>query len=390
MPELPDVELYRSHLERRFLGKALTGLRFASPFVLRTYEPKADSFVDKKVVGVRRLGKRIVLAVEDARFVVVHLMISGRLRLREANAKIPGRLGLCAFDFADATVLLTEASTHKRASVHLLEGEDALAAMDPGGLEPLEIDLSAFRARLLDGNHTLKRALTDPRHFSGIGNAYSDELLHRAKLSPVKLVSRLGEDEIARLYEATRGVLVEWTRILADEVGDAFPETVTAFRPEMAVHGKYGAPCPVCKTPVQRIRYANNEANYCPTCQTEGKLLADRALSRLLGKEWPKSLEELELHKAARKLEPPASVAFPIEPLAPTSSTKAPVEPTQAAPTASSTSSVAKSKRAAKSSASARASEAPSIVDAPKTKKTATRLPKSSSVEATSGRKSKR
>ena len=363
MPELPDVELYRSHLERRFLGKVLGGLRFASPFVLRTYEPKAESFVGKKVVGVRRLGKRIVFAMEGERFVVVHLMISGRLRLREANAKIPGRLGLCAFDFADATVLLTEASTHKRASVHLLQGEDALAAMDPGGLEPLEIDLPAFRARLLDGNHTLKRALTDPRHFSGIGNAYSDELLHRAKLSPVKLVSRLTEDEVSRLYRATQGVLVEWTRILADEVGDAFPETVTAFRTDMAVHGKYGAPCPVCHTPVQRIRYANNEANYCPTCQTEGKLLADRALSRLLGKEWPKSLEELELHKAARKLEPP--------PRAVAASAPSEASPNLAARTASSrsTSSAAMPKRARKASSSARATDATTVLETPKAKK---------------------
>jgi formamidopyrimidine-DNA glycosylase len=369
MPELPDVELYRSHLERRFVGKALTGLRFASPFVLRTYEPKAESFVGKKVVGVRRLGKRIVFAVEGERFVVVHLMISGRLKLREANAKIPGKLGLCAFDFADATVLLTEASTHKRASVHLLQGEDALAAMDPGGLEPLEIDLAAFRARLLDGNHTLKRALTDPRHFSGIGNAYSDELLHRAKLSPVKLVSRLTEDEIARLYEATRGVLIEWTRVLADEVGDAFPETVTAFRPDMAVHGKYGVPCPVCETPVQRIRYANNEANYCPTCQTEGKLLADRALSRLLGKEWPKSLEELELHKAARKVDSPPSPPPPTAPVSPASPS-------------------AKPKRAERSAASAAMSAAPP--KAPRAEKPSPRVAKPDAAEPSSTRKSKR
>ena len=231
-------------------------------------------------------------------------MISGRLRLREPGAKIPGKLGLAAFDFPDHTVLLTEASSHKRASLHVLEGRDALRAMDPGGLEPLEIDRDSFRNRLLEGNHTLKRALTDPRHFSGIGNAYSDELLHRAKLSPVKVVSRLSEDEITRLFHAMRDSLREWSERLAKDLGDAFPETVTAFRPDMAVHGKYGAPCPVCGTKVQRIRYANNESNYCPECQTEGKLLADRALSRLLGKEWPKSLEELELHKDARKVAP--------------------------------------------------------------------------------------
>jgi formamidopyrimidine-DNA glycosylase len=302
MPELPDVELYRSHLQRRFVGQKLVGIRFASPFVLRTYAPKPDVLVGRKLVGVERLGKRIVFAFEGDFFFVVHLMISGRFRLRDAGTKPPGKLGLAAIDFPSHTVLLTEASTHKRASIHVLEGRTALRAMDPGGLEPLEIDLASFRARLLEGNHTLKRALTDPRHFSGIGNAYSDELLHRAKLSPIKVVSRLGEAEIDRLFHAMRDSLQEWTERLAKETGDAFPETVTAFRPEMAVHGKYGEPCPVCGTNVQRIRYANNEANYCPECQTEGKLLADRALSRLLGKEWPKSLEELEMHKEARKV----------------------------------------------------------------------------------------
>lgn len=315
MPELPDVELYRSHLERRFVGQKLVGIRLASPFVLRTYAPKPDALVGKTLVGIERLGKRIVFAFDGDLFLVVHLMISGRFRLRDAGTKPPGKLGLAAIDFPSHTVLLTEASTHKRASIHVIEGRAALRAMDPGGLEPLEIDLAAFRARLLEGNHTLKRALTDPRHFSGIGNAYSDELLHRAKLSPIKVVSRLAEVEIERLFHAMRDSLREWTERLANDTGDAFPETVTAFRPEMAVHGKYGEACPVCGTKVQRIRYANNEANYCPECQTEGKLLADRALSRLLGKEWPKSLEELELHKEARKVgtmvsaERPPSVA---------------------------------------------------------------------------------
>lgn len=308
MPELPDVELYRSHLERRFVGQRLVGLRLTSPFVLRTYAPKPDVLVGKALVGVERLGKRIVFVFEGEFFLVVHLMISGRFRLRDAGTKPPGKLGLAAIDFPSHTVLLTEASTHKRASLHVIEGREALRAMDPGGLEPLEVDYPSFRARLLEGNHTLKRALTDPRHFSGIGNAYSDELLHAAKLSPIKVVSKLTEDEIARLYEEMRRTLQVWLARLADESRDDFPETVTAFRPDMAVHGKYGAPCPVCGTKVQRIRYANNEANYCPVCQTEGKLLADRALSRLLGKEWPKSLEELELHKELRKAPPAASV----------------------------------------------------------------------------------
>ena len=307
MPELPDIELYRSHLERRFVGKALVGLRLASPFVLRTYEPKPEALVGKRLVAVERLGKRVVLAFEGELFLVVHLMISGRFRLRPAGTKPPGKVGLAAIDFPDHTVLLTEASSHKRASLHVLAGREALRAMDPGGLEPLEIDVKAFGARLLEGNHTLKRALTDPRHFSGIGNAYSDELLHRAKLSPIKVVSRLTDEEIVRLFEATRASLLEWRDRLLLESGDEFPETVTAFRPDMAVHGKHGQPCPACGTKVQRIRYANNEANYCPTCQTDGKLLADRALSRLLGKEWPKSLEELELYKEVRKTEPSAS-----------------------------------------------------------------------------------
>lgn len=324
MPELPDIELYRSHLERRFVGEPLIALRLASPFVLRTYLPKPEALVGLRLRGVERLGKRVVFAFEDELFLVVHLMISGRFRLRDPGTKPPGKVGLAAIDFPRHTVLLTEASSHKRASLHVLAGRDSLRAMDPGGLEVLDIDFAAFRARLLEGNHTLKRALTDPRHFSGIGNAYSDELLHRARLSPIKVVSRLDEGEIQRLYEATRSSLAAWRDKLLAESGEEFPETVTAFRPDMAVHGKHGAPCPVCGTKVQRIRYANNEANYCPACQTEGKLLADRALSRLLGKEWPKSLEELELYKDARKAEPKAEPHVPPVPGTPENPAPAP------------------------------------------------------------------
>lgn len=309
MPELPDIELYRDALARRFTGTPLEAIRLASPFVLRTYAPKPEALVGKKLLGVERLGKRIVLAFEDDLFLVVHLMIAGRLRLREHGAKIPGKVGLLAIDFPSATVVLTEASTQKRASLHVLSGREAVRVMDPGGLEPLAIDRDTFAARLVEGNHTLKRALTDPRHFSGIGNAYSDEILFEARLSPVKLVSRLGADEITRLYEATQKTLSAWAERLAAEAAGAFPETVTAFHPGMAVHGKYGQPCIRCGGPVQRIRYANNEANYCPACQNEGKLLADRALSRLLGKEWPKTLEELETYKEARRAEAPKETA---------------------------------------------------------------------------------
>ena len=304
MPELPDVTVYVETIAERTVGEPLLAVRFASPFVLRTVAPPASRFVGKKVTGVRRLGKRIVLAFEGDLFVVIHLMIAGRFRwLVPSGAKIPGKLGLAAFDFPEGTLLLTEAGTKKRAAIHLVEGEAELAAHDPGGLEPLakKTKVKEFAAALREENHTLKRSLTDPHVFSGIGNAYSDEILHAAKLSPIKLTQSLTDDEIDRLFEATRTTLTTWTERLRAEAKkskDGFPEKVTAFRPEMAVHGKYGQPCPACGTRVQRIVYAENETNYCPTCQTGGKLLADRSMSRLLKDDWPRTIEELELRRA--------------------------------------------------------------------------------------------
>lgn len=300
MPELPDVTVYIERLEALFLWQILEKIRIASPFVVRSYDPKLEELEGHRLVGLRRIGKRLVLELEGDLFLVIHLMIAGRLHLRERGAKIPGRLGLAALDFESATVLFTEAGTSKRASLHAVRGAAALATFDRGGIDPLTATASAFRKALLAENHTLKRTLTDPRLFSGIGNAYSDEILFRAKLSPVKLTSRLEDNQIARLREATRVTLREWTERLRSESGQAFPEKITAFRPEMAVHGKYGEPCPVCGTKVQRIRYANNEANYCPRCQTEGKVLADRGLSRLLRGDWPKSIDELEELEAKR------------------------------------------------------------------------------------------
>ncbi|HJL18586.1 MAG TPA: DNA-formamidopyrimidine glycosylase family protein [Sandaracinaceae bacterium LLY-WYZ-13_1] len=295
MPELPDVELYLSALRARIVGRELTGIRLASPFVLRSVDPPVDEVVGRRVEGLRRLGKRIVSSLEDDYHVVIHLMIAGRFRWDDApGAKIPGRVGLAAFDFDAGTLILTEASKKKRASLHLVRGAESLADHDRGGVEPLETDLEAFAAAITRERHTLKRALTDQRILSGIGNAYSDEILHRAQLSPFKRSDQLDDDETARLFDATRAVLREWTERLAREAGDDFPTKVTAFRDGMAVHGKYKQPCPVCGGKVMRIRYASNEANYCPTCQTEGKLLADRSLSRLLKKSWPKTLEELE------------------------------------------------------------------------------------------------
>ena len=294
MPELPDIELYRHTLRSRVVGNRLERVRLASPFVLRSVDPSIDVVQGKRTLDVRRLGKRLVLVLEDDLYVVVHLMIAGRLRWKPPNHKIPGRLGLCAFDFENGTLLLTEASKKKRASLHLSLGEDALREHDPGGVEPLEIDYTAFRNALVERNHTVKRALTDPRIFSGIGNAYSDEILHRAKLSPLIWTQRLVEEQVRRLHEATRQVLSEWVMRLLEQQGDDFPEKVTAFRPEMSAHGKYGEPCPVCGDPIQRIVFADRETNYCATCQTGGKLLADRALSRLLKGDWPRSLEELE------------------------------------------------------------------------------------------------
>ena len=294
MPELPDVVVYLEALERRILDRRLSGVRVLSPFVLRSVEPPLAAVEGRRVLGLRRMGKRIVLELEGELFVVIHLMIAGRLRWAAIGAKPPGKIGLAAFDFDDGTLLLTEAGTKRRASLHLAAGAAALAQFDRGGLEPLEASREEFMARLRQENHTLKRALTDPRLFSGVGNAYSDEILHRARLSPLRLTSRLTETEAALLHEATRSVLTEWVERLRRETGDRFPEKVTAFREGMAVHGRYRQPCPECGTPVQRIRYAENETNYCPSCQTDGRLLADRGLSRLLREDWPRSLEELE------------------------------------------------------------------------------------------------
>ena len=297
MPELPDVTVYVECLARRISGRPLEHIRVRVPFVLRTFEPKASELEGKRVRAVRRMGKRIVWSLEDDLFVVIHLMIAGRFRWLPPGAGIPGKIGLAAFDFPEGTLVLTEASMKKRASLHLLRSPGAVAALDRGGLEVLDADLPSFRAALLNESHTLKRALTDPHIFSGIGNAYSDEILHRARLSPVRLTGRLGEAEIARLYDATRTTLLEWTDRLRREAGDGFPEKVTAFREGMAVHGRYRLPCPACGSPVQRIVHADNETNYCATCQTEGKLLADRSLSRLLKSDWPRSLDELEERK---------------------------------------------------------------------------------------------
>jgi formamidopyrimidine-DNA glycosylase len=299
MPELPDITVYVEHLERRVLGQTLERVRLASPFVLRTAAPPITAAHGKRVAKVSRLGKRVVATLEGdpILFLVVHLMVAGRLRWRPAGAPVPGRIGLAAFDFGPAgTLLLTEASTKKRASIHLVT---ELAPLDPGGLEVMDADVSTFAARLRSENHTLKRALTDPHLFSGIGNAYSDEILHHAQMSPVRLTQKLTDEEIATLLSSTKAVLSEWTDRLRRSAGD-FPEQVTAFHEEMAVHGKYGKPCPRCRKAVQRIRYADNESNYCPTCQTEGKLLADRSLSRLMRGDWPKTLEELEAKKTVQ------------------------------------------------------------------------------------------
>ena len=298
MPELPDVTAYLAALEPRVLGQPLTGIRIASPFLLRSVDPPLREAFGKRVVGLRRVGKRIVLELESepAIFIVIHLMIAGRLHWKDAPAaRIPGKLGLAAFDFPSGTLLFTEAGTKRRAALHLARGEEALAAHDAGGIDPLTADLAAFRTALTRESHTVKRALTDPRFFSGIGNAYSDEILHRARLSPVRLTRQLTDEELARLHAATRATLTDWIARLTAEAKEAFPEKVTAFRPDMAVHGRYGKPCPECGAPVQRIVHADNETNYCARCQTGGKLLADRALSRLLHQDWPKTLEELEM-----------------------------------------------------------------------------------------------
>jgi formamidopyrimidine-DNA glycosylase len=294
MPEYPDVVVYVEHLRRRLIGQTLEKIRLASPFLLRSAVPPLRDAEGKRVLGVSRLGKRIILELEGDLFLIFHLMIAGRLHWLAKGGKIPGRRGLAGFDFANGTLLLTEASSKKRASLHLVRGRSRVDAFDRGGLEVVDADVNSFRAALARENHTLKRALTDPRLFSGVGNAYSDELLHRAKLSPVKLTFQLSEEEQIRLYHAARQTLLEWAERLRKEAGDEFPEQVTAFRKEMAVHGKFRQPCPVCGAPVQRIVHAENETNYCPRCQTGGKLLADRSLSKLLKDDWPRTLEELE------------------------------------------------------------------------------------------------
>ena len=294
MPELPDITAYIDALDRRIIGEVLQDVRLASTFLLRTATPPIATAKGKRVRALRRLGKRIAIGLDDDLWLVLHLMIAGRLHWHELGAPIPGKRGQGAFDFSSGTLILTEAGPRRRASLHLMQGEAALQAHDPGGLEPLEGDLPAFAAALAGAKHTLKRALTDPRIFSGIGNAYSDEILHRARLSPIAMTTSLSADEVGRLHKAVQATLRDWIARLGTEAGDGFPKKVTAFHPEMAVHGRYGKPCPDCGAPVQRIRYASNETNYCPRCQTGGKILADRALSRLLKKDWPRTLEELE------------------------------------------------------------------------------------------------
>jgi formamidopyrimidine-DNA glycosylase len=300
MPELPDITVYTEALDARIRGARLEGVRLASPFVLRSVDPPLSAAFGKTVIGARRLGKRIVVALEGDLFLIVHLMIAGRLHWKEAGARLPGKAGLAAFDFSTGTLTLTEAGTRRRAAIHLVSGAAALGEHDPGGLEVFDADVAQFGAALKRENHTLKRALTDPRVLSGIGNAYSDEILHRARLSPVRQTLRLGEEEVIRLFEATRATLTDWIKRLREEAAGEFPEGVTAFRPEMAVHGRYGKPCPVCGAPVQRIVFADNETNYCARCQTGGRVLADRALSRLLKRDWPRTLEELEEKRGGR------------------------------------------------------------------------------------------
>jgi formamidopyrimidine-DNA glycosylase len=300
MPELPDIELYREALAARLLGERLERVRIASPFLVRTADPPVDGLAGRRVTAVRRLGKRIVLGFEDDSFALLHLMIAGRLHWKVPGVAIPRRNGLAAFDFASGTLLVTEASAKHRASLHVVRGADALAAHDPGGLDVLTATPAEFRAALTRESHTLKRALTDPRVFDGIGNAYSDEILHAARLSPLRRTTQLDAAAVKRLFHATRDTLRHWIERLRTETGDRFPEKVTAFRDGMAVHGRFRQPCPVCGSPVQRIRYAENEVNYCASCQTDGRVLADRGLSRLLKADWPRSLDEWE-ERAARK-----------------------------------------------------------------------------------------
>jgi formamidopyrimidine-DNA glycosylase len=301
VPEYPDLTVYLEAIDRDLVGKTLERVRIASPFLVRTHDPPVTALQGQTLRHTRRLGKRLVFGFDDELFLVMHLMIAGRLRLKPRGEPIARKVGLAAFDFPDATLSLTEASPKKRASLHVVRGEAALEELDPGGLEPFAITLEAFAERLRSENHTLKRSLTDPHLFAAIGNAYSDEILHRAQLSPVQLTSRLDDASIARLFAATHAILEEWTERLRKATKGKFPDKVTAFQGAMAVHGKYGEPCPVCGTPVQRIRRAANEVNYCATCQTGGKLLADRGLSRLLHEDWPETLEELEEMKRVRR-----------------------------------------------------------------------------------------
>jgi formamidopyrimidine-DNA glycosylase len=298
VPELPDVTLYLEALGPRILGQRLQRIALINPFLLRTATPPLKSVEGKRVLQLLRVGKRIAIGMEADLWLVLHLMIAGRLHWFARGSKMSGRAALARFEFESGTLTLTEAGSKRRASLHVIAGADELRRIDPGGLEVLDTDCQAFSARLTLENHTLKRALTDPHLFSGIGNAYSDEILHRARLSPLALTAKLSAEEIARLYQATRGTLTDWTARLRQEAGERFPEGVTAFRPDMAVHGRYGKPCPVCGTAVQRIRYAENETNYCPQCQTQGRVLADRALSRLLKDDWPKTVDELERIRA--------------------------------------------------------------------------------------------
>ena len=300
MPELPDVTVYIEALSERVLNQPIQKIRIGSLFVLRSFDPPIGEAEEKKILDLRRLGKRIVLALEEELYLIIHLMIAGRLHWKPKGVKIARRYGLAAFDFPNGTLLLTEAGTKKRASIYLVRGEAALQDHDPGGLEIFAATVDQFRDKLTRENHTLKRSLTDPHLFSGIGNAYSDEILHRARLSPIRLTRQMTDAEIETLYRATRETLNDWIEILRRERGKGFPEKVTAFRPSMAVHGKYRKPCPVCGSPVQRIVHAENETNYCARCQTGGKLLADRSLSRLLKEDWPRNLEELEEEKKAR------------------------------------------------------------------------------------------
>ena len=294
MPELPDIEAYLAALRTRCLDRPLEQVRLRSFSLLRTFDPPLEAVHGRRLVELRRIGKRIAMGFEDDLWLVLHLMIAGRLRWKEHGAKIPGRIGLAAFDWPDGTMVLTEAGTKKRASLHVEQGEAALATHDRGGAEPLELDAAAFREVLRSENRTLKRALTDQHILAGIGNAFSDEILHAAGLSPVRRTQQLDDDELDRLHAATQEVLTTWRDRLVAEAVEAFPDEVTAFRPEFAVHGRFGEPCPVCGSPVQRIRYASNETNYCAGCQTEGRVLADRSLSRLLKDDWPSTLEELE------------------------------------------------------------------------------------------------